>query len=348
MGDPPGIGVWYEFLIYELALEFATTSSYVRYVVAKGFDVHKPPSEVVNISSSDGLFYDYDKRIAIRGDYRSLGEYDLILFDSFGDIVYCEVKKSRKYIKEQKYKFHYKKRLLEELFGCQIYFLIICGEKLGHNQNVKDVLEETRGDYVYLRIPPNSELFSSYHSSNNIFEIERPVAKNSKLGYWSEFETLKKLNYSENHEQLRKFLISLVNIKEPLGIIKRRIESSLIERVFLGKLADVAIDKFLHIIKIDIDGKQLNFKGFRENYAEIILALTIPRLKPIIYLKKATKDLYLNTELEGEVFTYKNKKETPGTGFYNAIANTQETISDVIAISILKTVTQLDNKREEK
>ena len=162
------IGTWCELLVYELALEFASMSSDVRFVVAKGIDVTKRVKNLFNNHHSDGLFYDSDARITIRGGDRSLGEYDLLLFDRCGDMVYCEVKKSTGFFTDrERYKILYKKRLLEDLFGCEVNLLFICGEKEYNNHEVALLLEDTGGDYAYLQLPPNSEIINSLSFGRN-------------------------------------------------------------------------------------------------------------------------------------------------------------------------------------
>ena len=162
------IGTWCELLVYELALEFASMSSDVRFVVAKGIDVTKRVKNLFNNHHSDGLLYDSDARITIRGGDRSLGEYDLLLFNRFGDMVYCEVKKSAGHFSDrERYKILYKKRLLEDLFGCEVNLLFMCGEKEYNNHEVTLLLDETGGDYVYLPLPSDSEIINSLSFGRN-------------------------------------------------------------------------------------------------------------------------------------------------------------------------------------
>ena len=338
------IGTWCELLVYELALEFASMSSDVRFVVAKGIDVTKRVKNLFNNHHSDGLFYDSDARITIRGGDRSLGEYDLLLFNRFGDMVYCEVKKSAGHFSDrERYKILYKKRLLEDLFGCEVNLLFICGEKEYNNHEVTLLLDETGGDYVYLPLPSDSEIINSLSFERNRTQLNRKDAVTSKLAYWDQFETLKKLNYAVNHDQLRKFIISMIESKSPHNVMTWRIRSSLVERVFIGKVAKSDLDIFLKKVKICVNRNCLNPTTFSESFEGLIIALTIPRLNPIIYLKETVQNHYLNTEPNEGIFMYKGKYESPGSGFFKTITNTHKIIPHDLALNILNAVVKLDN-----
>lgn len=336
-GQPDAIGTFYELLVYEKVLQYSAIDQDVRFVVAKGVDASKRTLGHSSLPPKDGLYYDRDLRIAIKGDGRSLGEYDFIIFDKLGDIVFFEVKKSRRYFKDLKYKLQYKMRILEELFGCSVNLLLVCAEEMGNSKNVMEILEATDGEYAFLRMPTQGNITNLHNSVNYTGGISRDGQISSKLCNWDQLETLRKLDYAENHKQLRKFLISLVEIREPLEIIKKRIRSSLIERVFIGKIAQDSIESFMKTIVFNLNGKSLDFNLFNNDFSEVILALSVPRLVPIIYLKERKKNRYQKTMPDDNGIFEDKGKVVPGSGFYKPIVDTEEIVDSNLASMILDT-----------
>lgn len=336
--QPQAIGEFYESLAYEMTLEFASINDDVRFVVAKGTDVSRHSRMYENHEESDGLSYENGAKIVIRGDGRTLGEYDLILFDRLGDIVYCEVKKNKMGFRRPKYKIQYKKKLLENLFGCRVDLLLVYSEVPSDSSENYEIIRGTDGDYSVLELPPQRYLKYILDSKNKENGFKRMTMNPLKICFWDDLETLRKLNYAEDHAQLRNFLISLVRQQEPIDILRKRIKSSLVERIFVGKITEDGTEEFLKSIDFTIEGNELNLRSFREKFSEIILGLSVPMLNPMLYLKTNTQNGYQKTIPDKDGVFIISEKIEMGGGFFNAISQTKEMIPPQLALNILEIV----------
>lgn len=172
-GGRYAIGEMYESFAYEYILEFARHYEEVSYVVAKGMDVPEFTRKWALITNQDGLHYDPSGRMLMLGDGLNLGEYDFILFDNYGDIVYCEVSSRRLHFERLKYRFQYKERLLRDLFGCRVNFLYIGPNEVRDHVAVKEILDKTAGHFARLDVPDRGELKGELDKVDNMGNLHR-------------------------------------------------------------------------------------------------------------------------------------------------------------------------------
>lgn len=337
-GQSEAFGEFYELLAYEITVAFGAENDDVRYVVSKGQDALKQTGKYRIDDVNDGLFYENRTKMVVRGDGRTIGEYDLILFDKFGDILYCEVKKNKMGFRKPIYKIQYKKKILEELFGCRVDLLLVYAEEPSNIKENSEIVKGTGGDFSIFNVPNESSLTDVLSTIGKKELHCRTKKESEKLILWDDLVTLKKLNYADNHAQLRSFLLSVVELKEPIDIIRRRIRSSLVERVFMGKIIENDIHEFLNSVNLSVDGEHINIELFKEKFSEIILGLSVPKLNPMLYLKTISQNGYQKTMPDKDGVFIIDEKIEKGGGFFKAISRTEEIIESKTALDIINTV----------
>lgn len=303
------VGLWYEALVYETLLERARESqSYV--VIGKGNDVP------VNVRRSsrlcqDGLYYDEGGAIVARGNGQDLAELDLMIANKHGEIAFGEIIKSEKNLKGFEAEINYKRQLLTAMFSQPAQFVLISCSKLRHSLLKKTLSapnshSATTGDLSELLSGLKPEDVSELSPRKAWF---KPILL-SDLKY-------RRINYLYEHNQCRDELTkSLAEGRMP----HLQNNFSLVKRILVGCLNEQSTKWLLLEKNITVEGKRLNAENFA--FSKVVLALSLPEFRPILYLRLPTKPIYLKMgPLTTSTFEFERNIYSWRTAFFAWLEN---------------------------
>lgn len=293
------MGELYEALVYESILDIAASYNVISRVVRKRADVPLSQRTQTVTLDQDGLMYDKRGDLIIRGGGTDLGEFDVVLFDKLGDLLFCEAVISGNYLEGFDREIQYKRHLLTELLGCKSPFLLISAKDIRNKEVVKRILSETGSEFALFDFPNLNSMdkIASRIGRSSEGTTGRNGAS-SKLCYWNELRTVRKLDYQRNHHQMRGMILSSIANGVSKDSIKEAVSSSLVQRVILGTLTEQATENLLASKEFMIEGRRLTISDFTNRFSKIAVTLSLPRLRPIFYLREKRNQAFLKMAAE--------------------------------------------------
>ncbi|MDD4127489.1 hypothetical protein L1994_03365 [Methanomicrobium antiquum] len=329
-------GKLFESVVYEQMLEILTKCDFVRAIVKKKDDAIIFSQKAVY--GQNGLFYNGEGDIVLRGNGQDLGEFDMLFVDGAGQVCFCEIMSAipKGHIISLANEIKYKKRILSKILNQEsVPFLLIIAE------NSKNKIIQWKN----LLLTEESDSFITFPS---IEEIKSKINNNSEsvplnsLVFSEKAKELNLLNfginfdYKEIHDECVKEIIKLcrsedfnsVNFLDRIELIKKQ--------VFIGIINPKDIETLLSIHNIVNYKNRLSASEIRNNHDKIILAMDIENELPIIYMKEKEKKSYLKMIFtKNNEFHFKNKKNQRNAGLFEWLQNMDNNISVEDSLNVI-------------
>jgi hypothetical protein len=277
------IGYWYEAVIYERLLELAKQDADCV-VVGKWNDVPWQKRKKPKLGQ-DGLFYDESGTIVARGNGQDLGEFDLLMTNSLNEMAFAEVTNSKNNLKRFDVEIDYKRRLIGALFSQPVQFVLISCLDLRNRPVVKRIAS-TPESYFTL-----TGGLDGIHSSLKLEDVLcRPPNQNNRFSpiLLANLKTVN-LNYLKLHNLCRE---KLINAAMSSKLPEFKGSSLLIKRIIVGYLNESSIKSLLDGKNMVIQGEKQSYESFHA-FSRVVLALSMPDLRPALYLRLRAKPVYL-------------------------------------------------------
>ncbi len=281
-------GHLYEAIIYEIFLELIKENELIKGIVRRGADVTCPMSKPS--IGQNGFFYNENGEILIRGNGIDLAEVDLLLIESNSNLSFIEMTTSKQNLKDFEKEIEYKKRLIGEL-NCQqrVPFLLISSIDITHNIIIQNLLNKPSNFFV--RVDPFEKINKI---SDLLYAKEYDKIGNPKLICLKEIKVNNKFDYIKLHDELKNKLFRAVKNKESIDKLKGDLDKSpFVAKVILGSMYPNAIKCLFRDNDIIIDGERWDADKILKYFNKLILAINIPELRPLIYLRMKKKHNYL-------------------------------------------------------
>jgi len=279
------IGEWYEAIIYEKLLQLSRTDNDYS-VVGKGGDVPWR-NRVKPRLGQNGLFYDMTGSIVARGNGQDLSEFDLLLTKLHNEYAFLEIKNSSHFLKDFNLNLKYKKRLLSYLLSKPVQCgIVVSSTKIGNKSVIKRITATTDSFLIItdemdeLASSVNPEDLHGRHNRRNVGFRPMRLSKIAITGY----------NYRRLHNAYRKKFIKAVKSEK-----KPKLEGNfwMLKNVIVGNLEESAIIHLLNEKDIIFQGEKLTPENFSQKFSKVILSMSMPELRPVLYLRVQSKRLYL-------------------------------------------------------
>lgn len=311
------IGKLYEYVIYERLSELSGRNTCFN-VIGKGADIPSKMKKAPELKQ-DGLYYDRSGDIVARGNGQELAEFDMILTSKMNEIVFVEIKNSKNIPKDFDQLISYKKRLLSHLFNQPVSFVLISSFDIRNNPSVTPTIS-TKNDHFVKTC--SREDFCKIIKSVIMTRPFIPKERNSNQ-LLSDFKTTQ-INYKKIHNLCRKKVIKALLNGKPVNFGGN---SWLIKRLVMGKLSNDSVMELRNKKEIIGQEKKLDLKNYHRLFSKIVLSLSIPDLRPVLYMKAVEKSLYLKMgPLTPLIFGFE-RNIFPRTAFYNWLDNIQHELN---------------------
>ncbi|MCK5291423.1 MAG: hypothetical protein KAR39_05365 [Thermoplasmata archaeon] len=333
-------GHWYEALIYEIVLHLSEESELIRGVVRKRADAPKKrPKPSLN---QNGLYYDPDRYLVIRGHGQALGEIDLMLLDDNSDLIFIEVVISRQNLRGFVTEIDHKRALLREIVDQPtIPFLLISSVDLTNRQNTKRFLENQ--DNFYMTGPAVEET-KVLLDKKIVLGGKKSRSKSSKLVDLKDITVNVEFDYERMHDKARDMLYGAIERNTPLDDLKAEVgDNPIVSKVVLGCLHPNAMRLLFCERHISINRKTMSVEDSKKFFDRLILAVNLPELRPVLYLKVREKFLrtkWKRTYLKlgprkARLFTFE-RNISSHFGFHMWLEDTKPTIGKELTRSVLQ------------
>jgi hypothetical protein len=346
------IGKLFEAIVYESIRELIKNKMQYS-LVAKGADV--PQCNQTNPSiGQDGLFYtDKTGDIVARGNGQDLAEFDCLLFDQRGEIVFVESKSAIKFLGELEEKITYKKQLLRYLFSRNPQFILVSSWNIKNDPNVMRTL---RGSDSFFAHTPWFNEINSFLKQKGPFEQPAASTYEGNLIQITDINT-QGIDYSGVHDVCRKSILDSFSKNTKINFSST---SWIVKNIIMGQLGESSVAELLQEKAISIDENRLNVNIFKQSFGRIVLSLSMPEFRPVLYLKVKSEHIYVKLG-PLSVSTFEFEKSIPkknAASFFNWIEKADfiiepdlmgrifhEFMNETIAVSRRK-IREVDNLRK--
>lgn len=300
------IGKLYEYVLYEKLSELSVRHPCLN-LIGKGADAPSKLKKAPKLKQ-DGLYYDLSGDVVARGNGQDLAEFDMIL-TNMNEIVFVEVKTSKVVSNDFNRLIRYKKRLLSHMFNQPISFLLFSSFDIKHNPSIISTID-TKND-LFVKTFTREDLCKLIKNVNitTHFSLE----EKSPNPLLSDFDVTT-FDYKKIHNSCRKKVINAILHDKPVNF---GVESSLIKRLLLGKLSNDSVIELLSTKGILCHEKNLDLKTYHRLFSKIVLSLSIPDLRPTLYMKGVKKSLYLKMGPDTPLIFGFERNIFPRTAFYD-------------------------------
>ncbi len=315
-------GYFYESAIYEAIFRLARSSNRIRRLTRKGADVSQGRLGPRPALGQDGLFYSPFGELKIRGNGVDLVEVDFVLEDSEGGMLVGESKLSGGFLADDFVEaVNFKRRLLTFLLSKEIQSILISPANLAEHPKARPLLgskwnnfaktgkiEEVLAGLTPAQIPPKT----------------MRARNDGKLIYWTDFRQVRPLNYSKLHNITRDAILRGVKANVKILQMVKEHEESLLKNVWIGVLNEQAISALLEKKTLRVESRNLGAQVYDKFFSKMVLGLSLPELRPGLYLKSILKPNYIKlgpyTSSEFGFERLLRKKYTPYYDWLNSIS----------------------------
>ncbi|MDO9538554.1 MAG: hypothetical protein Q7J09_00920 [Methanocalculus sp.] len=305
-------GYWYEALIYELLLETASNTSAIKKIVKKGADAPRRPVRIA--LGQNGMYYAEKGDIRVRGNGQDLAEVDLLLLDSNNKVSFTEIVTSPADLKDLEAEIHYKKKLFGYLFKQDtVEFSLFSAVDISNTQVVRRLCREEENAYVGTF---SCEELKASIKTLRLASLSKTAVSNPKLISALSLRT-RPFDYRQFHDQtLVRLLRSAERGATQSEVLADPGVSPLVKKVIFGALHPAAQKTLIHEYGLRVKSSVLDYSDLMRDYSKAVLAVDLPDLSPVIYLKPKKKRMYYKMVPERSG-GFKFERITPGrVGFY--------------------------------
>lgn len=275
-------GMWYEALIYEYFKSLSQDNDLIKGIVRKGDDIiGRPPRPEFR---QNGLYYDNNGQIVIRGNGQDLAEIDLIILDNRDKIIFVEIITSNQNLKHFDKEIIHKRTLFNALTGqVNTQFLLISSVDVTKFKSIKKILSESN---IFFALARNYELIKSRLNKSHVINYRSNQNKYPKLIDLSKIKIDITFNYKHIHDRIVNQLLTAAKKGVPFENIKiSEKERHLVTKVFIGGLYPQTIKYICDNYIFKIRDKQLSYNNIRELFSKVILAISLPDFRPTLYFE---------------------------------------------------------------
>ncbi len=332
-------GRWFEASIYEMLLDFISSQENgLSGIVLKGADA--PRSKRSARLGQNGFFYSRGGDITIRGNGQDLAEFDFLLLDKRGDIVFGEVVTSPSDLKEFEKEIEYKKILLGYLFDQKIVpFLLVSSFDISHYSVVKRLMKAPENVNIHTA---SCEELKRGLSALPPGQIRRRIP-NGKLVNATEIPKKKPFDYLRYHDaEKSRVFWTIAQNGNPRENAHPPDTTGLVKKILYGSLYPSAIKSLCNDREILIRGQRLTYKEVAYNFSKVVLATDLPGYDPLVYLRSRKKREYLKM-VEDKSGNFKFERCTPSrVGFFLWLESLDPSLGSRVTMQILETFSPHD------
>ncbi|MBN1195256.1 MAG: hypothetical protein JXA08_07935 [Methanomicrobiaceae archaeon] len=324
-------GRWYEALIYEIMLDISVKSDFIQTIVRKGADAPFPPLEVK--LGQNGLFYSNRGDVKIRGNGQDIAEVDMLLVDYNGLVAFAEIVTSPSDLRALEDEVHYKKRLLGYLFGqVHVPFILFSSVDISRSSIVQRVIKEPDSVLVVTR---TCEELKRLLKIRDIRGNPRKPIRHKKLRSLPEIQPRRPYDYKALHDLHRERLLDAVR-KGASGTGVCKDLPPLVKKVLFGAPYPSAIKTLCTEVTFQIKGRTLTCEDMVSDYAKVVIAVDLPSLEPIVYLrlKKEAEYLKMIPDRSGG-FRFESRRNHRMKGFFLWLESIEPTFDAKLSSEIV-------------
>lgn len=328
------VGKLCEYAIYDRLVGLSQDTDEVSGLTAKGSDIPRNYPRSRGEVGQNGLFYSWDNSLYLRGDGRDLTEFDIILKGCEGALTFVEVSNTKINLKDVAAEADYKRVVAELIFGQKrTDFVLVSPRVTRENPNLGTFLSNPENHFVAvpqlldaIRGLPSKHLVSNFYPTN----------PSSKLMLISNLE-IKPFDYKALHERIRNYLVDGAKNHTDLNLLIREAQRSIVKNMLVGELTIDALDyllveKELTISKLD----RLSKFNFGMHFRKAVLGISLPQLRPVIYLRQRNKDNYWKMGPSSlSTFEPERNVERKGTTFFNSLESCNSVVDSNLVNLIL-------------
>jgi hypothetical protein len=229
--------------------------------------------------SNDGLIYNNEGEIVVKGDGADLGEFDFLAFDRDGTPLSVEAKVSKKFLKGLGRTTGYKRRLLGLIFGKDPNFLFISPDSIGETAVGSDLSKQ--GGCYFARLSGLSEVLKGI-SPSDIGKTRPGGRKSSKGILVTRLPASGTFDLKRTHQELRAKMVGA--LASGSSVEARRLAEAeiLLPRIRLGQLGKDAVEFLLGRWRFTVSETEIRRERLLRTTG-IRLVLTLPELRPGFY-----------------------------------------------------------------
>ena len=284
-------GYFYEATVYEILWHLARSSDRIRRLTRKGADVSKGRLGPQSALGQNGFFYSPLGELKIRGNGIDLVELDFVLEDSEGGLLFGESKLSGKFLGDDFVEtLNFKHRLLTYLFAREFESILISPANLAESPNARPL---ARASWNHFAMTRKIEEVLAGLTPREIPHRRRGARSDEKLVYWTDFRPARPLNYSKLHNTTRGIVLRSVNANVEIQNLVKEQEESLLKNVLIGALNEQALSALFANKTLHIESRDLGTELYRRHFSKVVLGLSLPELRPGLYLKSIRKPVYV-------------------------------------------------------
>ncbi|MCP1661992.1 MULTISPECIES: hypothetical protein [Methanocalculus] len=324
-------GYWYEALIYELLLETASSTPALKKIVKKGADAPRRPIRIA--LGQNGIYYAEKGDIRVRGNGQDLAEVDLLLIDKNNKISFAEIVTSPADLKDLEAEIQYKKKLFGYLFRQEtVDFALFSAVDIKNTQVVRRLCKQDENAYVGTF---SCEELKSSLRPLRLASLPRAAVNNPKLISALSLRT-RPFDYKQFHDSTLARLLIAANKGASQNEIRSDPQvSPLVKKVIFGALHEGAQKELISRYGLRVKSDILGYHDLARDYSKAVLAMDLPEISPVIYLKPRKKRVYYKMVPE-KSGGFKYERITPGrVGFYLWLESAKPSISAESMHSIL-------------
>jgi len=315
-------GYWYEALIYELLLDIAAETGSIKKIVKKGADAPRRPVRLA--LGQNGIYYAEKGDIRVRGNGQDLAEVDLLLIDENNKVSFAEIVTSPADLKDLEAEIKYKKKLFGYLFRQDtVEFILFSSVDISNTQVVRRLCRERENAYVGTH---SCEDLKASLRSIRLAPFPTKTANNPKL-----ISALSLRSRPFDYRHFHDIALSRLNLAASIQATHQETLadpeiSPLVKKIICGALVPSAQKALIHDYGLRVKSSILDYNDLMQNYSKAILAVDLPELSPVIYLKPKKKRMYYKMVPE-KSGGFKFERLTPGrVGFYLWLESTKPAI----------------------
>ncbi len=319
------LGKLYEYAIYEKILNLAQDTELIKYVVRKGRDATQKVIPKTRLASN-GLLYSKRGDICVRGNGQDLAEFDVLLVGSQEEIVLIEVLVTKMKLKDFASEYHYKSNLLRFLFGkWALDPIVVSFIDLPRKPVFIETVPHVENHFVHTRSieGPLSAIRSAIMEGNS---SER---HRGKLIGFNELRP-REFDYRSLHDQVRNQLTGAAfQLTQSVENLVQETHRSIVKNAIIGVLSKSAVAHLLgtkQMVLLSSRGP-LSTEEFHRYFSRVLLVLSLPELRPTLYLRVRSRGNYLKMgPVALSAFKFERNIEAQHTEFFQWLEETDTNI----------------------
>ena len=330
-------GRWFEMIAYEVFLDLTTKTDLIKAVILKGADVKgkRPPPAL----GQDGFYYSRNGDITLRGNGQDLAEFDSLLMNPDGSLVFVEVVTSPADLKDFLQEIYYKKTVLRYLFDQKaVTFLLVTPFQISNYKGGRKVLASE--EHVSISTEP-CETYRKFITGTWNKQLMKPVVSKSKTCYATDMKIARPFHYKEFHDLERDWVFSELSSGSniPRYPSPNR-TATLVKKILFGRLYPSAMKRLSEKYKFVYKDEILDLEALNKRFSKAILASDLPDYTPLIYLRQRAKKEYFKMVYDGHgIFKYE-RKTPPKVGFFIWLESLEPELGAGITIQLIESMSR--------